>query len=428
MSNRRTFIKQIGGVAGAIAVSEIFSPAFAGEFKSMSKRIMNLPPPDAARDEDFWGWVKECYTVSPNIINLNNGMVSPQPKVVQDAMIKYYQIANEGPAHYVKIVDEGRESLRMKMADFAGCDKEEIAFNRNSTEGLNTFILGIDLKPGDEILMAEQDYPHMKDAFKQREKRNGIKINWLDLALPLETEEDIVNIYKKAFTPNTKVVLVTHMINWTGQIMPVRAIAKAAHEKGIEVICDSAHTFAHIDFKIPELECDYWGTSLHKWMCAPFGTGMMWVKKDKIKNIWPLLADAEPLSSDIRKFENLGTRCIPLEMAITHALEFHLIIGAKRMEERLRYLKDYWVKQVMHLPKVKINTSLKPEFSCGLANFSIEGMKPEDISKTLIDKYKIESVAMSVGNVKGVRITPHLYITTRDLDRLVTAIHDMAKS
>ena len=175
----------------------------------------------------------------------------------------------------------------MKMADFAGCSPDEIAFNRNTTEALNTVILGLNLKAGDEILLCKQDYPHMIAALKQREKRDGIKLNWLNLNLPLDNESQIVKLYEDAFTPNTKVVLVTHMINWTGQIMPVKAIARAAHKRGIDVICDSAHTFAHLDFKIPDLECDYWGTSLHKWMCAPFGTGMLYIKKDKIKIYGP---------------------------------------------------------------------------------------------------------------------------------------------
>ena len=427
MSNRRAFIKQFGTVTGAIALSQVFGSVFAEEFRNMSKHIANMPPTLAATDEDFWGWIKECYTVSPNMINLNNGQVSPQPKVVQEAMIKYYNMANEGPSLYMNDLGKGRESLRMKMADLAGCSTEEIAINRNSTEALNTVILGMNLKAGDEVLVCKQDYPHMLTAWKQREKRDGIKLNQLNLNLPLENESQIVKLYEEAFTPNTKVVMLTHMINWTGQIMPIRAIARAAHKRGIEVICDSAHTFAHIDFKIPDLECDYWGTSLHKWLCAPFGTGMLYIKKEKIKDIWPLLTDDDPTSGDIRKFENLGTRAVPNELAISHAIDFHNIIGSKRKEERLRYLKNYWAEKVVSIPKVKVNTSFKPEFSCGLANFSIEGVQPKDIVTKLNEKYKIIAVAMEIENVHGVRITPHLYITTKDLDRLVTAITDIAK-
>ncbi len=429
MSNRRTFIKQFGGIAGTIALSDVFGSVFAGEFKNMSKSIADLSPPLAAMDEDFWGWIKEQYTVSPNIINLNNGSVSPQPKVVQDAVTRIYQMANEGPGYYMNvIIANGRESLRMKMADLAGCSLEEIAFNRNTTEAINTVIFGLNLKAGDEVLVAKQDYGSMLNAWKQREKRDGIKLNWLDLKLPLENESEIVKLYEDAFTPNTKVVMIMHMINYTGQIMPVKAIARAAHKRGIEVLCDGAHTFAHLDFKIPELECDYFGTSLHKWLCAPFGTGMLYVKKEKIKNIWPLLSDNDPARDDIRKFESLGTRNVPGEMAISHAIDFHNIIGSKRKEERLRYLKNYWADRIKEIPKVKINTSFKPEFSCGLAHFSIEGKETKEIETKLFDKYKIFVPPMDLEHIKGIRVTPHLYITTKDLDRLVNAVNDIAKS
>jgi selenocysteine lyase/cysteine desulfurase len=429
MSDRRKFIKQFGGIAGAIALSEVFGSVFAGEYKNMSKHIASMPPSAAASDEDFWGWVKECYTVSPNLINLNNGQVSPQPKVVQDALAKYYNMANEGPALYMsKMLQDGRESLRMKMADFAGCSTEEIAIDRNSTEALNTIIFGLNLKAGDEVLVCKQDYPSMLNAWKQREKRDGIKLNWLNLKLPLDNENEIVRTYENAFTANTKVVMVMHMINYTGQIMPIKAIARAAHKRGIEIIVDGAHTFAHLDFQIPDLECDYFGTSLHKWMCAPFGTGLMYMKKDKIKNVWPLLSSAEPNSEDIRKFESIGTRTIPNEMAISHALDFHNIIGSKRKEERLRYLKNYWAEKAMEIPKVKLNTSLKSQFSCGLANFSIEGKQPKDIETKLYEKYKIIVASMDIEDIHGIRITPHLYTTTKDLDRLVGAINDIAKS
>ncbi|MBP7496600.1 MAG: aminotransferase class V-fold PLP-dependent enzyme [Bacteroidales bacterium] len=429
MSNRRTFIKQIGGLAGAIAFTDLLSPFSANGFNDVFKNIAELAPAEAAKDEDFWGWIKECFTVTPNVINLNNGGVSPQPKVVQDAVIRFYQLANEGPAYYMnKMLGEGRESLRMRLADLAGCSTEEIAINRNTTEAINTVIFGLNLKAGDEVLLARQDYPSMRNAWEQRVKRDGIKLNYLNLNLPLENEKEIVRIYEDAFTDKTKVVMIMHMINYNGQIMPVKEIARAAHKRGIEVLVDGAHTFAHLDFKIPDLECDYFGTSLHKWLCAPFGTGLLYIKKEKIKNIWPLLSDNNPDRDDIRKFESLGTRSIPNEMAIAHAIDFHNIIGSKRKEERMRYLKNYWTDNVSKLPKVSINTSSKPELSCGLAHFSIEGKTAKEIESILFDKFKIYSAVMEIENIKGIRITPHLYIATKDLDRLIEAIKFISKS
>ena len=428
-TNRRSFMKKVGLTAGAFSLTSFINNSFGNELKEAFKRVESMAPSELASDEDFWYWVQQSYTVSSSMINLNNGGVSPQPKVVQDAFVKYNELCNEAPSFYMwRILDKGREPLRNKLADLAGCSPEEIAINRNSTEALNSVIFGLDLKAGDEVVLTKYDYPNMINAWKQREKRDGIKLVWLDFKLPIEDEKSIVSQFENAFTDKTKVAHITHMINWTGQLMPIKAIAAAAHKKGIEVIVDGAHTFAHIDYKISDLGCDYFGTSLHKWLCAPFGTGMLYIKKDKIKNVWPLLGSDNPQGEDIRKFETLGTRSFPTEQAIGNAINFHLAIGIKRKEARLRYLKNYWAEKAIKIPGVKLNTSLKPEFSCALANFSIEGMKPEDIDTQLYDKYRIHTVGINWENVHGVRVTPNVYTTIKDLDLLVKAITEIAST
>jgi selenocysteine lyase/cysteine desulfurase len=379
-------------------------------------------------DEDFWGWVKEQYTVSPNLLDLNNGGVSPQPKVVQDAHIRFYQFSNEGPSYYMwRTLDEGREGLRTKLAELAGCDKEELAINRNATEGLNTVIFGLSLKAGDEVVLTKQDYPNMINAWKQREKRDGIKLVWLNLELPIENEDEIVRQYVNAFTAKTKIVHVTHLINWTGQILPIRKIADEAHKRGIEVIGDGAHTFGHTAFNIPDLGCDYFATSLHKWLCAPFGSGLLWIKKEKIKNIWALLSSVEPDGADIRKFESLGTRSFASEMAIGTAVDFHNIIGSKRKEERLRYLTDYWMNKVSDLKRISFLQPKNKQFYCAISNIAIDGIKPRDVANTLHRKYQIHTVSIDWENIHGVRVAPHVYTSTKDLDRLVKAIREIAK-
>jgi len=336
-------------------------------------------------------------------------------------------MCNEGPSYYMwRILDQGREPLRAKLADFCGTSPEEIAINRNSTEGLNTVIFGLNLKAGDEIVASKYDYPRMVQAWKQREQRDGLKVNWIDFEFPMENDEAIVKKYEAAITPKTKIVYITHVINYVGQIVPVRKIADMAHSHGCDVIVDGAHSFAHMDFKVADLGCDYFATSLHKWICAPFGSGMLYVKKDKIKNVYALLSDEHPLSEDIRKFESIGTRSNASEMAISDAIDFQWIIGNKRKEERLRYLKNYWCEKVIKNPKIKLHTSLKPEYSCALANFSIEGWKPEDIDAKLFEKKKIHVASMNWENVHGVRVTPHVYTSLRDLDRLVDGINEIA--
>lgn len=419
-------MQQAAGIAGTLSLSSFMKPLAAAELERQKKRINAFTAAEAATDEDFWGWVRESYTASANIINLNNGGVSPQPKVVQDAHIKYYELCNEGPSYYMwRILDNGRESLRMKLAELAGVSPEEIAIDRNSTEALNTIIFGLNLKAGDEVVLTKQDYPNMINAWLQREKRDGIKLNFINLELPIENDDAIVEQFAKAFTPKTKVVMITHIINWVGQVMPVKKIAKIAHEKGIEVLVDGAHSFALLDFKIPDLDCDYFGTSLHKWLCAPFGSGMLYIKKEKIDTIWTLLSN-RPEDVGIRRFESLGTRSFASEMAIGNAIDFHEVIGAKRKEARLRFLKNYWASKAALIPKVKIHTSLKDEYSCAIAMFSVEGWKPTEIESKLMEKYKIHAVAIDRENMQGVRVTPHIYTTLKELDRLVKGISDIA--
>jgi len=427
MSTRRSFLQHLGSAAaGALALPAFLDEAVARPFQSYRP---GATAGQLAQDEDFWSWVKTEYTVSPNLLNLNNGGVCPQPRAVQDAHIRFYQYANEAPSYYMwRILDQGREALRTKLADLAGCSADELAINRNATEGLNTIIFGLDLKPGDEVVLARQDYPNMINAWKQREKRDGIKLVWVDLDLPSEDDKYLVGQYANAFTSRTRVVHVTQLINWVGQIMPVRKIADLAHQRGIEVIADGAHTFALLDFRIPDLGCDYFATSLHKWLGAPFGSGLMYVRKDKIRNVWALLSNNEPDGPDIRKFESLGTRSFASEMAIGTAVDFQLALGTARKQARVQYLKNYWAERVRTLPGVRLHTSLNPAYACGVAMFSIDGMKPADIDSALMNDHKIHTVAIEWEKIKGIRVTPNVYTTPKDLDRLVAAVTHIAKT
>jgi selenocysteine lyase/cysteine desulfurase len=373
--------------------------------------------------------VQQSYTISSGFINLNNGGVAPAPKVVADAMKQYYDVCNEGPSYYMwRVVDMGREPLRKNLAQLAGCDAEEIALHRNASEALETVIFGIDLKAGDEVVLAKQDYPNMIAAWKQREQREGIKLVWINLELPSEDESYLAKQYTDAFTAKTKLVQVTHMINWIGQILPVKKIADAAKKKNIEVLVDGAHTFAQFEFKIPELNCDYFGTSLHKWLGAPIGTGMLYVRKEKIKNVWPLFGAELKEADNIRKFEHLGTRPFYIEQATDKAIDFYDMIGAKRKEERLHYLKNYWMERVQQLPKVKLKTSMKKGFGCAIGMVSVEGKKPAELDTFLWTNYKVHTVSIEWENISGVRITPNVYTTTKNLDRLVEGIAMFAKS
>ncbi|MDJ1479217.1 aminotransferase class V-fold PLP-dependent enzyme [Cytophagaceae bacterium YF14B1] len=429
MRTRRDFLRKVGAATGAATLLPTFNPLKAQDILLAGEQIAHLSPLQAAADEDYWASIQQAYTASTTIINLNNGGVSPQPTIVQEAQDRYTRIANEAPSYYMwRIMDQGREPIRSKLADLAGCSPEEIAVNRNATEALATIIFGLTLRKGDEVVLTRQDYPNMIQAWKQREIRDEIKLKWINLDLPIESDEVFVQKFTEQFTAKTKVVYITHMINWTGQILPVRKIADAAHARGIEVVVDAAHTFAHLDYKLPDLGADYAGTSLHKWLCAPFGSGMLYVKKEKVKGLYPLFPNVDPKIDDIRKFEVLGTRSFAIEQAIGQAINFQNAIGTKRKEERLRYLKNYWCDKVKDLPRIKLNTSLKSDYSCALANFTVEGMEPGAIEAFLFNKYKIHTSPIVWENIKGVRVTPHVYTTLKDLDRLVEAITYLSKN
>lgn len=428
MTDRRNFVKQMAGVLGAMSFLNYFDDTNNNTLISAERDLSKISIDDSIKDNDFWYQIKTSYSASPNLINLNNGGVAPSPIIVQNALDKYNRMCNEAPSYYMwRILDQAREPLRQNLALLAGVDPEEIAINRNSTEGLNSIIFGLNLKEGDEVILTKQDYPNMINAWKQREKRDKIKLVWLDLEMPLPSEDYAVEQFTKAMTDKTKLVHITHIINWNGQIMPARKIADVAHKRGIEVLIDGAHSFAHLDYKIPDLGADYFATSLHKWLSAPFGSGLLYIKKEKIKNIWALLSAPEPDGSDIRKFESLGTRSFPSEMAIGYALDFHNLITTKRKQARLHYLKKYWTDKCLDIPKFKLNTITDDKNSCGIVNFIIEGKEPAEIESYLFDKYKIHTVSIIWENIKGVRVTPNVYTVTADLDKLIDGIHKLSK-
>lgn len=428
-NERRSFLRKIAGLGGLAATAPFYQTAQGQSLLHSFVERRERTPDETVTDETFWHQIKQAYTVSPAILNLNNGGVSPQPRVVQEAVERYNRLSNETPSYYMwRILDQGREPVRQKLAELAGCSPEEIAMDRNSSEALETVIFGLRLRAGDEVVLTKQDYPNMINAWKQREHRDGVVLKWLNFQFPIEDKQQIIDTFVQAFTGKTKVVHLTHMINWMGQILPVREIAREARRRGIEVLVDAAHTFAHLNYKIPDLECDYYGTSLHKWLCAPFGSGLLYVRKEKIRNLYPLFGSPDPESEDIRKFEHLGTRSFAIEQAIGQAIDFHHMIGSELKQTRLQYLKNYWAERANALPGLKVETSLHPEFGCAIALLAHQSKDPSEIGSYLFNNHKIHTTTIKWENINGVRITPNVYTTTRDLDRLVRALEEYSKT
>jgi len=318
--------------------------------------------------------------------------------------------------------------VKRKLADLAGCGPDEIALTRNTVEALSNVIFGLSFQKGDEVVLSKQDYPHIINAWKQRAHRDGIVLKWVDWNFPIEDKETMVKKYVSAFTSRTKVAHITHVINWNGQVLPVREIAQIAHQRGIEVVVDAAQSFGQIPFQIPDLECDYLGTSLHKWLGAPFGTGMLYVRKEKIKGLYPLFA-AENLEDDqISKFEAQGTIDISPQIGIANAILFHNMIGSERKYQRLLFLKNYWIDKVKHLKRVKILSSQKDEFSTTIGMIAIEGEEPALLHNFMFQEYRIHTTTINWENIHGVRITPNVYTLTKELDVLAEAIHQYLRT
>ncbi len=439
MSNqRRSFLGKLAAASAIPLMPSFLKPEanldWIREYKSsLSSFTPKSPEGDLnydshlVKDETFWYRIKNMYSSSPGVLNLNNGGVSPQPIIVQEAFERYNKLCNEAPSYYMwRILDQGREPLRQRLAEFAGTSAEELAVVRNASEALETVIFGLRLNRGDKVVVSKLDYPNMMNAWKQREHRDGIVLKWVELDLPRMTNDEIVDAYAAQITPDVKVVHITHLINWNGHIIPSKRIADLAHKAGAQTIVDGAHSFAHIQYTIPELGADYFGTSLHKWLCAPFGSGLLYVKKEHISMLYPHLASPDPESTDIRKFESLGTRSFAIEQAIGQALDFQYSIGNQLKQERLQYLKKYWTDAVKDHPKIHINTDPHPDRSCALCIVNMDGYKPSELGEALQNKFKIHTTAIEYENVMGVRVTPHVYTVTADLDRLITALKSLA--
>jgi selenocysteine lyase/cysteine desulfurase len=425
--NRRQFFDTIAKPAAVASVVMANPTLMAKALSGIRSTAGN--PKDIARDESFWREIQQGYTADRSMINLNNGGVSPAPRVVQEAMKRHLDFSNTSPAYSMwRILEPQREPVRRRLARFTKCSPEEIALTRNASEGLQIVQNGLDLSSGDEVLTTTQDYGRMINTFKQRECRDGIVMKQFKIPVPAENDNEIVHLFEKNITPKTKMILMCHMINLTGQILPVKKVVRMARKYDIPVIVDGAHAFAHFDFDMTDLECDYYATSLHKWLCAPHGTGMLYVRKNKIPGLWPLQASNECGKDDIRKFEEIGTHPAANYLAIGDALTFHQGIGSKNKEARLTYLRDRWAKRLLKHDGITLHTSLNPKKGCAIATVQIEGIETSDVAKHLWSKYRIFVVAINHKEFTGCRVTPHVYTTIEEIDRFSDAMETILKN
>lgn len=422
---RRDFLR---GCAAAGVLAGTGSEAFARMLEA-GRGLAGRSPEEVAADEDFWFEVQQAFTVDRNLVNLNNGTVQNSLRIVQDAVRRHDEFTGNAAWHSMAALNNEIESCRRRLASHLGCDPEELVICRGGSEAGEIPILGLDLKPGDEIVTTNQDYPRLIGSWRQRVKREGLVLKIVPLPAPPVPLDLFYRMVEEALTPRTKVILVCHMTHYTGQMAPIRRISDLAHAKGIEVIVDGAHGFMHVPFKLADFGCDYYTASLHKWLMAPPGNGFVRIPKDRIPKVWPLTPPWTDTPNDIRRFEDVGTRTPSNRIAIAEAITFNEGLGIERKSARLRYLKERWANRLRSLPKVRFYTSLDPAESCGIATFGVEGLDAAKLASHLLDTWGIivSAIKHPDGLIDGIRIVVNVSLTVREIDYFADVMEGIVK-
>ena len=422
--DRRNFFQLATAAAAAV-----FQDNAIERVSGASNAVKGRSAEEVAGDEDFWAEVRNAFSIDRNIVNFNNGYCSPSPRTVQDEMRRMLDYSDMGPWHtMVNVLERQVEAVRRRLAAAAGVDAEEIAITRNSSESLENAQYGVELKAGDEVLTTNQDYPRMLTTFRQRERREGIVLKTISFPVPTQGMDDLYRRFEQAVTPKTRLILVCHITNRTGQIFPVRRICDMAHARNIPVIVDGAHAFSHFPYQISDLNCDYYGVSLHKWTYAPVGTGFLYVRKSRIAGTWPLMAADKRQDTDIRKFEEIGTHPAANHNAIAEALVFNENLGIDRKAARLRYLRDRWANRLAQNSKCRILHSSDPAQGCGIGFLGFNGVDPLKIHTALWEKYNILTAYIPHEEYTGLRVTPNVYSTVGDIDLFASMVERELKS
>lgn len=416
--DKRRFIKSLG----ALSVSPLISASEISDFKPISKNL-----PVINNEDEFWKTVRSHYTLKDEYINLESGYYNIIPDPILDHFINHVKHVNiEGSYYMRKALNKNKDRVTSELANLVGSTPDQIAITRNATESLDLVISGFPWKKGDEAIYAKQDYGTMKEMFEQISDRYGVVNKIISVPNHPKNDEEIVSLYESQITSKTKLIMVCHMINITGQILPIKKICEMAHSYGVEVMVDGAHCVGHFNFSIDDFNCDYYGSSLHKWLATPLGAGLLYVNKNKTHRIWPLLANGNTDKSDIKRLNHIGTHPVHTDLAISNSIDYIKWIGMERKENRMRFLQRYWSDQLRNIKNVVVNTPIDMQRSCGIGNVGLTNMSPSKMENILFDEYNIFTVAIDYANVKGCRISPNIFTTTEELDIFVKAVKEMS--
>ena len=398
------------------------------KFKKKLLAYSDSSPEQVVMNEDFWHLIRTAYDLDDSVLNINHGSINAMPKIVHKALKAYTDLCNQLPGYwFFEGFKAEKERLRTRLAKLVGVDSEEVSIQRNTSTAMETIIFGIPLKSGDEVILSHQDYPTLVYAWKQREKYDGIKLKWINIPMPSENQDDLVKAYTAQISSQTKVIQIMQMFNWNGQLIPVEKISKALNGSGIELVVDGAHLPAHLPVYVNTDGSHYWGASLHKWLSAPVGTGIMTIQKDLISKVRPMMAAPDPESDDIRKFETFGIYNMPLELASNTALDFLHLIGLERKTARLHYLQNYCLQKLAEIRGLSTHSPMNKNFSGALGLFSMKNIKPSELQQILFKEYNIYTVGFEYAGISGVRISPNIYHSIREMDFLVEAVFKISK-
>ena len=417
--NKRSFLKTIGNYS----IAPFIIPTEAINHLSLNESL-----PKELSDKKLWKEIRSHYKLKPDYINLESGYYNIIPKPVLENFIKHVKMVNYEGSYYMRNnLIYNKDRITERLGSIFGSNKDELCITRNTTESLDLIIGGFPWKKNDEAIFAEQDYGAMKSMFEQISSRYGVNNKIISIPNHPKSDEEIIKIYESEITSKTKLIMVCHMINITGQILPIKKICEMAHSYGVDVMVDGAHCIGHFNFKISDFNCDYYGSSLHKWLATPLGAGLLHVKKNKISKIWPLLGDSNKNPNDIKRLNHIGTHPVHTDLAINNSIDYLEWIGVERKEKRLRFIKNYWVNRLKGIKNIVINTPFEEHRSCGIGNIGVNNLTPEKLAKILMEKYKIFTVAIDYANVKGCRISPNVFTNIAELDRFIDSMVSISK-